>query len=42
MMVKCLLDHESYYQTISSNKETALFDYELIQQEIIAGEDVLY
>jgi small GTP-binding protein len=40
-MVKCLLDHENYYQTISSNKETALFDYELIQQEISAGEDVL-
>jgi small GTP-binding protein len=40
-MVKCLLDDESYYQIISSNKETALFDYELIQQEIRTGEDVL-
>lgn len=40
-MVKCLLDHENYYRTISSNKETALFDYELIQQEIKSGEDVL-
>lgn len=40
-MVKCLLDVESYYQIISSNKETTLFDYELIQQDIRPGEDRL-
>ncbi|GEA28999.1 GTPase Der [Microcystis aeruginosa NIES-4325] len=40
-MVKCLLDHDTYHQTILSNKKTALFDYELIRQEIRSGEDAL-